>query len=91
MEVIALVHGPLTAGKDVNGSKASSGTRVLRSTTNVRTKDRNSAMSTIPYLVNANGRYYEQPAIHLSRLRDCNTQLAYNAPHGLDSGYEDLC
>jgi hypothetical protein len=43
------------------------------------------------YLVNANGRYYERPAIHLSGLRDCKTQLAYDAPHGLDSGYEDIC
>jgi hypothetical protein len=43
------------------------------------------------YLVNASGRYYKRPAIHLSGLRDCKTQLAYDAPHGLDSGYEDLC
>jgi hypothetical protein len=43
------------------------------------------------YLVNANGRYYEKPVIHLNGLRDCKTHLAYNAPHGLDSGYEDLC
>jgi hypothetical protein len=25
------------------------------------------------------------------RLRDCKTQLVDDAPHGLDSGYEDLC
>jgi hypothetical protein len=43
------------------------------------------------YLVNAKGCYYERPAIHLSGLRDCKTQLAYNTPHGLDSGSEDLC
>jgi hypothetical protein len=43
------------------------------------------------YLVNASGHYYKQPAIHLSGLKDCKTQLAYNAPHGLDSGYKDLC
>jgi hypothetical protein len=24
-------------------------------------------------------------------LRDCKTLLVDNAPHGLDSGYEDLC
>jgi hypothetical protein len=43
------------------------------------------------YLVNASGHYYKQPAIHLSRLRDCKTQLTYNIPHRLDSRYEDLC
>jgi hypothetical protein len=25
------------------------------------------------------------------RLRDCKAQLVDDAPHGLDSGYEDLC
>jgi hypothetical protein len=25
------------------------------------------------------------------RLRDCKPQLVDNAPHGLDSGYKDLC
>jgi hypothetical protein len=43
------------------------------------------------YLVNASGLYFERPAIHLSGLWDCKTQLADNAPHGLDSGYKDLC
>jgi SNF family Na+-dependent transporter len=37
------------------------------------------------------GRYYEQPAIHLSGLRDCKTLLAGDTPLGLGSGYKDLC
>jgi hypothetical protein len=37
------------------------------------------------------GRYYKQPAIHLSGLRDCKTLLVGDAPLGLGSGYKDLC